>query len=340
MVQMLQVSDVKIIFRSIAKMFSSKTILKILKLISFLVCSYQSIMLTIEYCEFKTVMDFKLIDTYDYLPAISLCVDSVNKGTRFDHKNSDSTDNKTFGPMRCTLFSPLEGRSIWNDCDKFSDIFESFTNYGKKCLTFFSSPFGLKRFIDKAFIPTLILYEPIDLMVLIHQNITPPHLNRNMMRIDRNFRTSVGYSSISEESLPYPYETNCFEYQKSLRKGIFYSSREDCIVKHYQRKEFEKCGCNRKWIYYNKENSTGVKLCSKSSKCNFEYKFDESLVVMCRKNCYNKYYNTYEDGKIRSTDGIQYIVFLKHMNEEISITHSAKMNFNDYLSSIGGLMSM
>jgi hypothetical protein len=90
-------------------------------------------------------------------------------------------------------------------------------------------------------------------MVLIHQNITPPHLNRNMMRIDRNSWTTVGYTSMSEQLLPYPYETNCFEYQKSLGKGIFYSSREDCIVKHYQRKELEKCGCNRKWIYYNKK---------------------------------------------------------------------------------------
>jgi hypothetical protein len=161
-----------------------------------------------------------------------------------------------------------------------------------------------------------------------------------MIRIDRNGQTSVGYSSMSEELLPYPYESNCFEYQKSLGRGIFYSSREDCIVKHYQRKEFEKCGCNRKWIYYNKQNSTGVKFCSKSSKCNFEYEFDESLAVMCRKNCFNKYYNTYEDGKSRLKDGYQYIIFLKHGNDEISITHSARMNLNDYFSSIGGLMSM
>jgi hypothetical protein len=70
------------------------------------------------------------------------------------------------------------------------------------------------------------------------------------------------------------------------------------------------------------------------------YKFNESLAVMCRKNCYNKYYNTYEDGKIRSGIDYQYIAFVKRMNKEISITHSARMDLNDYLSSIGGLMSI
>jgi hypothetical protein len=62
--------------------------------------------------------------------------------------------------------------------------------------------------------------------------------------------------------------------------------------------------------------------------------------MLCRKSCYNKYYDSEEDGKLKSRNGFQHIILVKHKSREISLTHSEKMNLNGYLSSIGGLMSM
>jgi hypothetical protein len=335
-----QISDVNKILKSLIKKCSAKAIDKFLKLISFMVCIYQIILLTRDYCKFQTVLDFKLIDSRDYLPAISICVDHWNKESRFDTRISGTlTIDETFGPMDCVLFFPTTSSGFRKKCNRFSDI-ESFTNSGKKCSTFFSRLDGSNRSLEIDLIFTIILYKPIDLFLLIHQNITTPHLSRNVMRIDKNKWTVVGYTSITEELLPYPYETNCFDYRNSLEEGNTYRSKEDCIVNYLRRKEYEKCGCNRNWIYYNKKNLTGLKICSKTNKCNFEYKFDESLMFICRKNCFNKYYDSHEDGKIESKNGYQHIILLKRRSQEISLTHSAKMNLNDYLSSNGGLLSM
>jgi hypothetical protein len=313
---------------------------KILNLISFLVFTYQTILLTRDYCEFQTVIDLKLIESKDYLPAISICFDYWKRDNRFYPNNSGSlTISKIFGRMHCALFNASKNAGIKNKCNKLTDLVESFTDSGKKCLTLFSRLYWSTIFNGTDFILTLILYKPIHFYLLIHQNITPPHLNRNFLRIDKNSMTVVGFRSITEELLPYPYETNCFKYHKNLEKRIFYQSKEDCIVNYLRRKELEKCGCNRKWIYYKDKKSEGVKICPKANKCNFKNEFDESI-MLCRKSCYNKYYDSEEDGKLKSRNGFQHIILVKHKSREISLTHSEKMNLNGYLSSIGGLMSM
>ncbi len=88
--------------------------------------------------------------------------------------------------------------------------------------------------------------------------------------------------------MPFPYETNCYEYRKSNS----YHSREDCIVKYYQMKEYEECGCNRKWIYYNLVNRTDLKICSNSEKCDFDQRYDRKFLdQICPKNCFNEYFD-------------------------------------------------
>ncbi len=51
-----------------------------------------------------------------------------------------------------------------------------------------------------------------------------------------------------------------------------YNSREDCFVKHLERKELAKCGCNKKWSYRAFGTGNFSHICPESVKCDFDSK--------------------------------------------------------------------
>jgi hypothetical protein len=104
---------------------------------------------------------------------------------------------------------------------------ESYTPSGLKCITLFSDLITTKYNFDE-FRTIYILYNSIIDWAVIHHNITPPHLYTNMIEVGNYDMVNVDYSPIIEHLLPYPYETNCFDYSKNSK---YYHSREDCIVK-------------------------------------------------------------------------------------------------------------
>ncbi len=144
-----------------------------------------------------------------------------------------------------------------------------------------------------------IRYDTIVDSVYIHHNITPPHLYTNIIEVGNYDLVRVHYLSTKEHLLGYPYETNCFDYRKYSND---YISKEDCIVKYFQRKEFDKCGCNRKWLYYDYRNMTDIKICTNSDKCEFKFKYNKLLMnKICSKNCYNNYFD-YQINRVKYYD--------------------------------------
>ncbi len=187
-----------------------------------------------------------------------------------------------------------------------------------------------------------IKYDTIIDSAFIHHSINPPHLSRDTIEIGNYDEVQVYYSSKKEHLLPYPYETNCFDYRKNSNDFI---SKEDCIVKYFQRKEFDKCGCNRNWLYYDYRNIADVKICTNSDKCEFKLKYNELLMnKICSENCYNRYFDYRLDRVNKSGNpyALKKKTFSasKRLGNEILVTHLPKMNFVDYLCSIGGLFSM
>jgi hypothetical protein len=160
-----------------------------------------------------------------------------------------------------------------------------------------------------------------------------------MIEVGNYNLVQVHYSSIREHLLPYPYETNCFDYRKNPK---YYHSKEDCIVKYFERKEFDKCGCNTKWLYYDYRNITQVKICDNSDKCEFNFKYNQLLInKICSKNCYNRYFDYRSNPIINFSAGrAKTFTVTKKSVPDISLTHLPKMNFVEYLCSIGGLFSM
>jgi hypothetical protein len=66
-------------------------------------------------------------------------------------------------------------------------------------------------------------------------------------------------------------------------KDEFHLSKEDCIVKNFQKKESNSCGCNKKCLYFKNENKTDVEICSESVKCNLDFGKVKLLSEFCVK---------------------------------------------------------
>ncbi len=138
--------------------------------------------------------------------------------------------------------------------------------------------------------------------------------------------------SSKERLLPFPYQTNCEFYDHSP-----YKSREHCILDHMKRLEYNNCKCNRKW-FYKSLNITQVETICAKNECRVEFN-ENQLNSKCRKNCYNEY-NRIVAEKIFDNSRKWIQIFLTKVEEkELLYIHLPKMDFIQYLSSIGGLIS-
>src|SRR5688500_5670352 len=104
--------------------------------------------------------------------------------------------------------------------------------------------------------------------LLVHERHTPPHLFTDMItfKFYRQYETIWAlYSYFKEHLLPFPYKTNCVNYNTDNQ---YAQSRADCIVKYMNKLEYEKCGCNAKW-YYGRVNDNHSRICYNN--CNVKY---------------------------------------------------------------------
>ncbi len=185
----------------------------------------------------------------------------------------------------------------------------------------------------------------LKIFALIHQSGTPPHFTRNKIEIINSSATLIDSSSIITKLLPFPHLTDCYDYRREAKLVNGYNSREDCVLKHLERKESAKCGCNKKWSYRAFDERNFSHICPESVKCDFDSKIEmNSLGKICKNNCYNEHYL---DQFISPTYNHRYKLFdfksmgqYKSLKYEIIFTYLAKMNFVEYLCSVGGLVSM
>jgi hypothetical protein len=119
-------------------------------------------------------------------------------------------------------------------------------------------------------------------------------------------------------------------------------SQNDCFMKYLQKKEFQKCKCNRKWFYSKliDFNTTlcGQKLCEIKTNKVF-------LNKICKKDCFNEYYTN----KMISKDSINrwnnrfvnpFILLFKNFEKEVIYIHLPKYDFITYICSFASLAAM
>jgi hypothetical protein len=307
------------------------------RVIAFLLLFYQIISVTINYLEYETVIDMKVVSDIEQRPAFTFCLYS---GREFP---KTTRMQQIFGePFGCFLiYSNGTQRTI--KCSNLSKLVQSVTSFSHRCLSIYSHLLDEKFSPSRKTIIRVMFDNTIKIFALIHQSGTPPHFARNKIEIFNSSDNRIDLSSINTNLMPFPHSTDCYNYARVRVDG--FNSREDCFVKHLKRREFDKCKCNKRWFYsdFGDENSSNI--CPESVKCNFDSKIlMRSLEKICKNNCYNEHYldllyNTQYENTLKFLDAKLFMP-LKQTKYEINFFYLPKMNLIEYLCSIGGLVSM
>jgi hypothetical protein len=178
-------------------------------------------------------------------------------------------------------------------CGKLTKIIESVTTISQRCRSYFSQLFD-KKSIQKLNHLNFVIDNNISSFALINQKKTPPHFARQKIEIPKSTATKVDYKRVFTKLLPFPYSTDCYDYGNEENPVLNYKSGEDCIVKNLEKKEFDECGCNKRWFYGYSRRQNLTNICLKSSECKFNAKSEiKSLEIICKTNCLNEYYMVY-----------------------------------------------
>jgi hypothetical protein len=322
------------------KMWKFWSLNKFIRLMAFVTLFYQIISVTISYLEFETVIDMKAISHLKHEPTITICLKND-----FEFPEIPQTIlNKNFfiDPIGCYLNE--SGKTLIVKCDKLTEIVESVTTFSQRCHSYFSQLF------DNKSIPIIggLAFNIDNNMkgfALIHQKKTPPHFARHKIEISKSTLTLIDYKRIVTKILPFPYSTDCYDYENEENAVLNYKSREDCIVKHLEKKEFNECGCNKRWFYGYSRRQNLSNICPKTIECKFNTKSEmKSFEKNCKNNCLNEYYMNIFDNqnevKAFSLLNIKFLMLGLTPKYEILFSYLPKMNFIEYLCSVGGLISM
>jgi hypothetical protein len=176
-------------------------------------------------------------------------------------------------------------------CEHLFKPVESLTLFSHRCLSLYSHLFDEKLMPTNRTYFQVMVENNFKIFALIHQSGTPPHFTGNKIEIINSSLNIIDYSSINTKLLPFPHSTDCYDYRREVKLVNGYNSREDCFVKHLERKEFAKCGCNKKWSYRASDQQNFSHICPESVKCDFDSKIEmNSLEKICKNNCYNEHY--------------------------------------------------
>jgi hypothetical protein len=276
------------------KMWKFRSSNKFIRFMAFVTLLYQIISVTISYSEFETVIDMKAMSDLKHEPTITLC---LKNDFEFPKRTQSIYIKNTFhDPIGCHF--DKNGKNLAINCRKLTKIIESVTTLSQRCRSYFSQLF------DNKSVPTLkkfslIIDINVNAFALIHQNKTPPHFARQKIEIPKSTVTVIDYTRIVTKLLPFPYSTYCYDYGNEENPVLNYKSKEDCIVKHLEKKEFNECGCNKRWFYGYSRRQNLSNICLKSIECKFNPKSElKSLDKICKNNCLNEYYMNIFDTQI------------------------------------------
>jgi hypothetical protein len=303
--------------------------------------TYQAIDYTVDYLKYDTDLGEEII------PAISLCVKSEKSYSEL--KRLSLIVNQTIGDLIYqSIYCPkgylYEGKYFENCGEKFT-VVESVTPFAKICLTFYSSLIENRQLMIPGQSFIIYILWALKLNFILHSPQIPPHLFTEMFKYEFGKITSYSYSSIRENSLPFPYETNCYDYENNIRKPNDPKSYEDCIVKYMQLLEKNNCDSHRRWSYrsltFDEHN-----LSNESSVCSQKFQsLNRILMKKCRKSCFKQYFNYHPSlmiGEGILPKNTSYFEFQKiySLITSLSFNHLIKISFISFLCSMAGLVSM
>jgi hypothetical protein len=228
----------------------------------------------------------------------------------------------------------------------FTDIVQSVTPFSHRCFSLFSKLFVKSNFSLP--LHSIALHDKYTYdFGLIHRTRTPPHFSEDRIEISKYTYNLIDYSSIYTNLLPFPYSTDCYKYTNEEKSVLNFKSKEDCIVKHLERKEFAKCGCNKRWSYREFGDKYFSNKCPESTECQLDANSEVRLLEkVCKNNCYNEYFMdkfykpVFNEYYLKEGADDTLFIVKKSKNYEITFNYLPKMNLVEFLCSVGGLVSM
>jgi hypothetical protein len=258
------------------------------RIIAFLGLLYEIISVTISYLEYETMIDMKAISGISQRPALTFCLYSDRE---FPKRTRNPLMQQNFAhSFECILRFPNNTKKALK-CDHLSKLVESVTPFSHRCISLYS------HLLDEKLMPMnrpslqIMFDNRLKIFALIHQSGTPPHFTANKIGVTNSIASLIDISLIITKLPPFPHSTDCYDYRREAKLVNGYNSREDCFVKHLKRKEFAKCGCNKRWSYRAFGTGNFSHICPESVKCDFDSKIEmNSLEKICKNNCYNEHY--------------------------------------------------
>jgi hypothetical protein len=338
-----------------------KKITKILSLICFI---YQLIELTLEFTEFKTTIYVELFKLYERSPgdpSYSFCTYKLNTDSmgllKINLNSSNNNDSKRLKPEFPQMINGLniQERNISkylilakNEipsyikcstdeeenkvCIEKNNIIMSFSNLGE-CYTLSPLRYPIS---DK-----MKYWRDLDILILNYDGFIKDSKNLDIYQVffhDPNQLPSLTFtdqnmgdrSSIKVKRLPPPYDSNCFDYEKSNS----FKSRGQCINDCVFKKILKKYDCipresvNVLTLYDNMTlDST---FCMDN---NFEGFSEDDCSNQCLKPCEEIFYMTFTK---MSSDGYM----SDYEGRKIIYINNVYMTFIYFLTSIGGLLGL
>ncbi len=308
---------------------------------------YQTISLTLDYCNFETVVDMKVDIFYSKFPSVSFCIDS---GKKFNKIRSEISANLTIDEylqksIICKLLDENPNQILkvneTFDCVNEATVVKSITPHARRCITYLSRLFS-KNFSIHDFNRMLFnVKKNFNFSVLTHSSSVPPHLLTNKFKLNKYGLNVFDFTSVIEILLSFPYQTDCIHYKNDLKQGINpYKSQEDCIVDKFHKIELRKCHCNKKWLYFDVKNKS-QNICDESIECKIDINRSETG---CRKNCLNEFFSTNFKTNVESDkielENSKYLFLMKAIRPQLVVRHLPKLSLVQYFCSIGGLAAM
>ena len=176
--------------------------------------------------------------------------------------------------------------------------------------------------------------------ITIHAHKIPPHFTSKYDRIIalHSSKRNIGFYKRVRTLLPFPYSTDCNDYSSSLE----YKSQKECFFKYISEKEFKFCGFNYYWNKrYSNIREEKFQFIKYQNKCHFNIN-KIWLKNKCKIDCeINEYYlkELYYMEAQQNTHGV---IIEMHVRPSYHIhtTYLPKINMVQYLSTLGGLLSM
>ncbi len=317
---------------------------KLILILLFLISIYQILCLTQLYLEYRTTIRVEVISQTRRFPSITLCVKSNSQLSQIKkYKNiNESLNDYIYRSIDCRIES---ASGEWYKCQQISTVYRSITSFSKSCYTFLS----FKSKTDKMYklfakIDVKIMNN-IEMIVLLHPRRTPPHLIKEFIALKANKFYSIGFKAIRESLLEYPYETNCFDYDRySLspeRETNLPQSADECVVNNIQRSELRECGCNKNWFF--DKSDAGNRSCENTNmSCDYDYKRYLYLMKrVCRQNCLIEFYVTSSDIISGLIEKNYTNLIIRNSNDfNLMVVFIPDMVFSKYLFLTGGMVSI